>query len=649
MVRLIRRIGDNLFVLLLSTLVFIAVFLIDLDHVFWNITVKTFLFFVVSAAVYVAVKANPASQSDSTPSNNTTNDSSEGVVFLDQDASSASPHASTTSWEETTGTDQEAFQKSVETANLLKPDSKTEIQDDSTDYDIRSLKAADVENRLDSEKSFRRFLVNVVKTVNSEFEAFSSFFFLVNHAESACVLKVNISQSENFFNDRAIFLADENASVLKTVVEEKCPVLIGDLGGDEGVLPYYTKVEEVQSVCLVPILMNKVVVGLLGIDSKKKSEYDDQDVDALTGYATLIEEFVGNVEQVYKCENVIKTMASLFEISERFNASLKTDEVIKLFSKTVTHSIEYDRVVVSLKHPEQPSARIIRVLGDDKTFEEGYEFGLKGNLNGSLIKTKELVYIRDLQRHHRLFPRFHSDEQAEERYRTFYGLPLLLNDRCVGAVSVESKKPDFYDKTQRQFLVILANMVSQALERSALYDQLSSRAERDGLTNVFNHRTFRDRLKHEIERAGRSRLNFSLLMIDIDHFKSFNDSFGHSAGDDVLRKTAKTIQQSVRKIDPVARYGGEEFAVILIEQPKEEAMVTAERIRANVESTAFEFNEKPQNVTVSLGVAEFGIDAETGPELIHAADQALYQAKDKGRNCVVPFEVAEPAEKKGVI
>ena len=156
----------------------------------------------------------------------------------------------------------------------------------------------------------------------------------------------------------------------------------------------------------------------------------------------------------------------------------------------------------------------------------------------------------------------------------------------------------------------------------------------DDLTGIYNHRFFIEQLTLEVERQKRYDTPLSLLMIDIDYFKNYNDTNGHLAGDQALRAISKLIQQGVRQTDIVARYGGEEFSAILINAGREKALEIAERVRRNVAETRFP-NEKAQpnkDVTVSVGVATFSSSVSTLTDLIREADHALYRAKKRGRN-----------------
>jgi diguanylate cyclase (GGDEF)-like protein len=162
-------------------------------------------------------------------------------------------------------------------------------------------------------------------------------------------------------------------------------------------------------------------------------------------------------------------------------------------------------------------------------------------------------------------------------------------------------------------------------------------ASTDGLTGLNNHRTFQERLQQEIERARRFDTPLSLLMIDIDRFKKFNDTYGHTNGDEVLKIIARILKDNVRSIDFVARYGGEEFAVILPQVDLEGALVVAERIRRSAENYELVFNGHKERVTLSIGVATYPDDASNREQLIDHADKALYLAKRTGRNRLCSF------------
>lgn len=182
-----------------------------------------------------------------------------------------------------------------------------------------------------------------------------------------------------------------------------------------------------------------------------------------------------------------------------------------------------------------------------------------------------------------------------------------------------------------------AKVSERTHELAEANSRLAQLAVTDGLTQLFNHRHFHERLALEVERSTRNGLPLSLLMADVDHFKFYNDHHGHPAGDEVLRQLARIMSDGRRANDFCARYGGEEFCVVLIDTPKFTAAKLAERLRERVARHPFMYaDQQPDGLlSVSIGVATFPDDARGAESLVRAADQALYRAKEAGRNRVV--------------
>jgi diguanylate cyclase (GGDEF)-like protein len=174
-------------------------------------------------------------------------------------------------------------------------------------------------------------------------------------------------------------------------------------------------------------------------------------------------------------------------------------------------------------------------------------------------------------------------------------------------------------------------------KRIMLFSELKKKARIDGLTGLFLKRFFLEKLYSEIERAKRYNTDFYVMMLDIDHFKSINDNYGHLVGDDVLKKTTSIISSSVRHGDIIGRYGGEEFIVLLPSISQDNVLETAEKIRKSVKNIVFKGNNKPFSITISIGLAKYlkGIDIDT---LIGNADNALYQAKNSGRDNIILYD-----------
>ena len=233
------------------------------------------------------------------------------------------------------------------------------------------------------------------------------------------------------------------------------------------------------------------------------------------------------------------------------------------------------------------------------------------------------------------FPGIMQRKKSNFKLRSFLGVPVSYHNVCFGAITVESQQPYKYTERDEKILTILANNFGVALERSHALKQLEMQATTDGLTQLYNYRSFMQSIVNEVERSIRYDLKFTLLVIDVDYFKQVNDTHGHLAGDKVLIHVASAIKKNTRNVDIVCRYGGEEFTVILVETSLQDGLMTAERIRENIENMNTTYKENIINITVSIGAVEFPNSSRKSESLINEADKALYEAKSKGRNRIV--------------
>jgi len=214
-------------------------------------------------------------------------------------------------------------------------------------------------------------------------------------------------------------------------------------------------------------------------------------------------------------------------------------------------------------------------------------------------------------------------------------VPLKAKDKVNGLILADNfitNKPITKDDTR--MLIMLANQAGLAIENSQLFEKTVLRAHSDYLTDLWNHGYFQLLLQAELERAKAIKVPLSLIMVDIDDFKVYNDKLGHQAGDQILKELSRLLKNQSRKMDFVCRYGGEEFTMILPQTDKKEAFTIAERIRQDIEKHSF-LNEDilpNKKLTVSLGLSSFPEDGSSPSELISYSDKMLYQAKHKGKN-----------------
>lgn len=228
----------------------------------------------------------------------------------------------------------------------------------------------------------------------------------------------------------------------------------------------------------------------------------------------------------------------------------------------------------------------------------------------------------------------------------FVTVPLKAKDKVLGALLVDNifnKKP--ITKSDVKMLTMFANHAGLAIENSRLYEETVYLSNIDWSTKLWNYGRFQQRLSYELERSKITDACVSLVMVDVDNFKNYNDTLGHIRGDNALREIANVLKSKSRKVDTVARYGGEEFAIIIPNTSKENARLFAERLRNEVEKIFAEENGMPakNRLTISCGIASYPDDATTKDDLIAKSDLALYEAKGAGKNrtCVYSKAMGE--------
>lgn len=231
-------------------------------------------------------------------------------------------------------------------------------------------------------------------------------------------------------------------------------------------------------------------------------------------------------------------------------------------------------------------------------------------------------------------------ENERDNMKSMICVPLMIDDNAIGVMNIVNKRDGRFNVDDLQTALTMANQAAVVIEKARLYNL----ATIDGLTGLVVRRHFQAKIEEEFRRAKRYDKQLSYLMTDIDHFKKFNDTYGHQTGDMVLREVAAIVRKSVRDTDIAARYGGEEFCVILPETDVEGAMLFAERLRESVQNAVFTGPTGDLKVTISVGVSSIPTNnPDTATEMIKFADDALYVCKENGRNRV-EFAKNKPVE-----
>lgn len=294
-----------------------------------------------------------------------------------------------------------------------------------------------------------------------------------------------------------------------------------------------------------------------------------------------------------------------------------------------------------LTHIGDGVQRIRWVVGEHESIQSGAEAPVEESYCRKTLESPD-----DLLAFHDAYEVEFTDDPAFERFGLgcYAGAQLVVQGEVTGTICFASSEPreiSFYD-AERTFVRLLAQWASREIERQQLLEELSDRARTDGLTGLKNREALVERLTLECERTDRYGGELGFALLDLDHFKEINDTLGHRAGDEILRKVARVLERTTRSSDVVGRYGGEEFGVVAPRTSSAGAVALAERMVAGIREESFLDEDRELEVTCSAGVAEWdGEDAET---FIHRADEALYEAKRRGRDQVVETTEMDAAD-----
>ncbi|MCX7944068.1 MAG: sensor domain-containing diguanylate cyclase [Deltaproteobacteria bacterium] len=481
--------------------------------------------------------------------------------------------------------------------------------------------------------------------------------------EESLKLEFDIIKNLLSLNTLALFLFDESKKRLKptyfvsefadNIVEEKIesedglfsaviksnePILVTSSDRAIRGQVYYKKALKIKSFMGAQVVERiRDIILPRGIIIADRME--DPFIEEHKKIFSMLADFIGSLVQTQRLlHNIMverEQKAKFFEASKKFNDALTLEQVM-------IATVESSNVI-------SPSiSDIIITLTEDDSSRQRFAFIHSQNENikkyvGKTVKDNSPV-IKLVAEHRIKFPTkdfkgditsIYGDQYKISGISSIKVLPLITRgESLIGTFAVCTRDGVALNEEETYMLETISNILAISIENGIIVKKINDLATTDGLTGLYNHRVFQEKLDEVIARANRNQNCFSLALTDIDYFKKINDTYGHPIGDKVLKGLSTLLKKMARETDIVARYGGEEFAIIMEGTDEHGAYAFGERIRKEVEKLVFDGGDKTFSITISMGIATYFLDCRQKKELIDHADQALYFAKKNGRNQV---------------
>lgn len=353
-------------------------------------------------------------------------------------------------------------------------------------------------------------------------------------------------------------------------------------------------------------------------------------------YKGLLEQKNREIERVNRdLKEHLKDLGALYQLNQAMTSTLDQSTLFERMFQVLRDLTHCSRLVLLLYNPGSEELEIRKSHGIPAEVLDGIAFRLDEGITGIAARSQELVYVPDVTKDLRSL----NYKGRTNSKGSLACLPLVIKQRLVGILNLHKDDLDAFSEQELKLIQAIGNQAAIAIENAQLYEKTRDLSNTDELTALANRRHFQGILKREVDQAKRYSTTFSLIMVDVDHFKQYNDTHGHLAGDLVLKRVANLLLQNTRGIDLVARFGGEEFVILLPRTDEKGALATAEKLRQCVHDevmTGMAESQPLGRITLSLGIAIYPLHSKDVFDLLNMADQALYQAKSEGRNrCVV--------------
>lgn len=395
---------------------------------------------------------------------------------------------------------------------------------------------------------------------------------------------------------------------------------------------------EIKFLYLFPIFIASTTEGLKGLIGVFDGRLPQEDIKIINALRDYVEVTLQNhILRLTIDKKMDDILTSIFDSSRSLAPMLNWERLLQTIIEKATQLLKAEQGSLMLLDQEKDELLVEAKKSIDDIIKENMSLHKGEGIAGKVFENGESLLVEDLEKD----PRINQKNKPRYKTKSFVSIPIKIEERIAGVLNITDKiTGEVFNENDLKLIQAFATNASIAIERNLLYqktEELKILSITDPLTGLLNRRYLNNKLSEEIARFNRYKYSFSFLMIDIDGFKEYNDTFGHIIGDKVLKTLAITIVNSLRSTDIAARFGGDEFVLILPQTHKTEAINIANRIKENIEKVYIPHKGELsfKDLTLSIGLISYPDDASSLAELLEKADQALYLAKKAGRNKLI--------------
>ena len=433
----------------------------------------------------------------------------------------------------------------------------------------------------------------------------------------------------------------DEPTVTEAALQQQKPIVINDVLNSPYISKELAEKFPACSILTLPLIVDGQKLGAALITFNKHHTFTDKEIALGEQASHQVALAILKARLLDTAQQRAIEAETLREAGAAVAANLKLDEAIDSILEQLNQVVPYDSASVQLL--QDGYLTIVGQHGfEDPSSVLGMKFALSDDNPNSIVLERCQTYI--IKNAPEAYKNF--NKEPHNHIRGWMGVPLLVHDRVIGMLALDSNNPDQFNTEHSRLVSAFAAQVAIALDNANLYEETHRLAITDSLTDIYNRRQFMQLAQQELHRARRYQRPVSIIMMDIDHFKKVNDTYGHLIGDQVLHDIAQICKNDLREMDIIGRYGGEEFAILLPETPSfldgtktenadiPSAKTVAERLCQLLNDTLLETIKGTISVTASFGIVGMEKDMDKIETLLDRADTALYIAKQRGRNQV---------------